>query len=132
MGNCLGSAPADYNHTKRETEAIAMSEITMAHSDYSLAMSIQNGLHSSLSKSFGYMSASKSIDELCIERIDHKCSDESKLQIFTEYAPEIFSQLRTVFTVSNESYLQILTGENNAFLSFLSNSKSGRKQFFGN
>merc|ERR1719150_1136787 len=83
-------------------------------------------------KENAFKTQSKSIEEECSFKFDHKLNGDDKEEIFTEFAPEIFTKLRTSFNITDDIYLSILTGDNNALLSFLSNSKSGQYFFFSN
>lgn len=161
MGACLCRSPKENNadasahqtaskneiqqqHPETELTTI-MKPITSDHKDYNLATSIQNGLLDSLTSNASFLDnlsdpdpkqRSKSVIEQSAEKTEHKMNahhdGQSKNEIFTEFAPEIFSQLRTSFNISDDEYLSNLTGDNNALLSFLSNSKSGQYFFFSN
>ena len=155
MGTCLSQPPKignndpsnQVNLTPTEqpntemTRTIAMKPITSDHINYNLATSIQNGLHGSLSSNASFLDnlsddnvkdRSKSIVDQSTEKTEHKVNNNDQEEIFTEYAPDIFSKLRKSFNITNTTYLSILTGDNNALLSFLSNSKSGQYFFFSN
>ena len=160
MGSCLSStAPPEqtydenassnnHNNNKEIGKTNTMVPIKAGHSDYELAISIQNGLYGSLSSSNdinsmvpgpmlnNIQSASKSveledIEVQCVKKNEHKPNHNTE-ELFTEYAPSIFSKLRESFNVSDADFLSILTGDNNGLISFLSNSKSGQYFFFSN
>eukprot|EP01083_Nonionella_stella_P113037 333073_1 len=141
--NCLGGSSAfqpDTNtdgknndeNTKTEPTTVAMTEITTDHADYQLATSIQSGIHGCLSSGDLQINRnrSKTMEQECTETLDHKVNSSSSEELFTEYAPVIFAKLRKTFNMTNDTYSSILTGDNNALLSFLSNSKSGQYFFF--
>ena len=131
MGNCMQTAPKDVEYDTKKTMS-SMTPITSNHTDYKLAISIQNGLYGSLSSSTNDQSVSPQIDDIknqCTEKIEHILNEQD---IFTEYAPEIFSKLRESFGISDDVFSSILTGKDNKLLSFLSNSKSGNYFFFSN
>jgi len=47
--------------------------------------------------------------------------------VFKDYAPKVFHEIRQLFGINSESYVESVCGGSN-FIEFLSNSKSG--QFF--
>ena len=113
------------------------SRITEEHTDYELAISIQNGLRGSLCNvPLSEPQPIESVDPReYTESIVHRFSstkDESKEQLFIEYAPKSFAKLRRAFQITDDDYLSILTGDDQGLLSFLSNSKSGQYFFFSN
>mmetsp|Transcript_31566 Transcript_31566/g.51100 ORF Transcript_31566/g.51100 Transcript_31566/m.51100 type:complete len:404 (+) Transcript_31566:31-1242(+) len=123
-----------------------MSPITAEHRDYNLSLSIQNGLRESLSATPSPAAANGDActaendtialqTSQCAQRTKHELKSDGVHSVrslsFTEYAPNIFSTLRQHFGINHDSeFLSVLTGDNNALLSFLTNSKGGQFFFF--
>ena len=135
MGNCLQTPPPQTPQTEEQHEIEqVMTLITEDHTDYNLALSIQNGLYGSLSSSKTELKVSNDNDLRlqCAEKNQCKLSRNGKKELFTEYAPSIFVKLRESFNVSDDDFLSTMTGDDNGLLSFLTNSKSGQFFFFSN